>query len=153
MTVNNYGTDLSKQIALFYFAYRSIIEIPEEIVEAYQINRGHHRILFFIGSMPGLNVNELFHALEVSKQALHHPLRELKQRNYVVDMPDEKDKRSKRLFLTENGQQLFDELMAAQQAQFDTVFGQFDPQAKELWSHIMKGFAKDRPGLQYWDSI
>lgn len=146
-------SEFNQQIALFYFAYRSIIDIPDAIVEAYHINRGHHRIVFFIGNLPGLNMNELLDILEVSKQALHKPLRELKERDYVIDMPDDRDKRIKRLYLTDSGQRLFDELMTAQYQQFETVFGQFDQHSKVIWKDVMKGFAKARPGLHYLDSF
>lgn len=151
--MNQGKAGMNQQIALFYFAYRSIIDIPETIVEKYSINRSHHRILFFIGNLPGLNINELLEILEVSKQALHKPLRELKVRNYVVDLPDEEDKRSKKLFLSEQGYILLNDLMALQYKQFESVFGSLEPEAKTIWNNVMRGFAEGRPGLSYLDSF
>ena len=62
---------MNEALALFYFAYKTFTEKPDEIIKEYGIQRVHHRILFFIARFPGISVNELLSLLEISKQALH----------------------------------------------------------------------------------
>ena len=61
---------LQQAIELFYFAYRSFTAVPDQILQDKGLGRVHHRILYFVGRNPGLNINELLTILQVSKQAL-----------------------------------------------------------------------------------
>ena len=37
---------MNEALALFYFAYKTFTEKPDEIIKEYGIQRVHHRILF-----------------------------------------------------------------------------------------------------------
>lgn len=153
MNHSDHQKDINKKVALFYFAYRSLIERPDQIAEKYHIQRMHHRILFFIGNLPGVSVNELLNILEVTKQALNAPLRQLKEKSYITTVSDEQDKRIKRLFLTENGSEVLDELTQAQTEQLEAIFSQFSCETIKNWVEVMEQFAKERPGSHYLDSF
>ena len=66
---------LRQCIEAFYFGYREFTAQPDRILEDRGLNRVHHRILYFIGRNPGIGVGALLDILQVSKQALHAPLR------------------------------------------------------------------------------
>ena len=74
---------MNEALALFYFAYKTFTEKPDEIIKEYGIQRVHHRILFFIARFPRISVNELLSLLEISKQALHGPLRQLVEKGLM----------------------------------------------------------------------
>ena len=68
---------LLQAMELLYFGYRAFTAGPDRILQDKGLGRVHHRILYFVGRNPGLNINELLSILDVSKQALNAPLRKL----------------------------------------------------------------------------
>ena len=70
-------------MAAFFFAYQAFTAKPDEILARRGLSRVHHRILFFIAQSPGLSVSQLLGYLDVSKQALNIPLRQLLEMDLV----------------------------------------------------------------------
>ncbi|MBW7475838.1 MarR family transcriptional regulator [Paenibacillus oenotherae] len=153
MTASEHEHALYKKIALFFFAYRSLNEKPDRIAEKYAIQRVHHRILFFIGHLPGLSVNELLTILEVTKQALNVPLRQLREKNYITTDSDPHDKRIKRLHLTGSGSELLQELTAVQMEQLQAIIDKVGASHIAAWTKVMEEYAEERPGSKYLDSL
>ena len=60
-----------------YFSYRAFTKEPDKLLAKRGLNRVHHRVLYFVGRNPGIAVNELLTILDVSKQALNQPMRQL----------------------------------------------------------------------------
>ena len=104
--------DLKKQtaqqtaMAAFFFAYQAFTAKPDEILARRGLSRVHHRILFFIAQNPGLSVSQLLSYLEVSKQALNIPLRQLLEMHLVHSSTAANDKRKRELGLTAEGEKL-----------------------------------------------
>lgn len=153
MTASDHEHALYKKIALFFFAYRSFNEKPDMIAEKYDIQRVHHRILFFVGHFPGLSVNELLAILEVTKQALNAPLRHLKEKGCIITDADPRDKRVKRLFLTDSGSQLLQKLTKVQMEQLQAIIDKVGDAHIDAWTKVMEEFAIERPGSKYLDSL
>lgn len=137
---------LNEVLMLFYFAYRTFTEKPDQMIEKYGIQRVHHRILFFIARIPGITVNELFTVLEVSKQALNVPLRQLHEKGFITAEHAEFDKRYKQLFLTEKGKQLEQDLSKVQKGQMKEIFSSLGGNHQEAWMNVMEELSKMRPG-------
>lgn len=148
MTSGN-NQDYNKKIVLFFLAYRSLIEEPDQIAKKYGLQRVHHRILFFIGQVPGVSGNELLNILEVTKQAMNHPLRELKEKNFIVTETDIKDKRIKRLFLTNDGRRVLDELTQVQIDQMKAIFSKLGQEHVDGWTSVMEEYAMLRPNWTF----
>ena len=82
------------------------------------------------------------------------PLRQLKEKKYITTDTDEKDKRIKRLFLTESGKQLLDELTEVQIKQMESIFNQLGKEHEDAWIKVMEAYAVERPGSKYFfDSL
>lgn len=113
---------MNQALALFYFAYKTFTEKPDEIIKEYGIQRVHHRILFFIARFPGLSINELLSLLEISKQALHGPLRQLLEKGLIESKEAEHDRRVKQLVLTTEGAELERKLSDVQREQMSSIF-------------------------------
>jgi DNA-binding MarR family transcriptional regulator len=141
---------LDQTLALFYFGYKTFTKKPDEILEKYGIQRMHHRIIFFIAELPGLSVNELLTLLEITKQALHGPLKKLIQKGFVRSEQCEKDLRVKNLFLTIEGKKLEQELSSVQKEQLNEIFLQLGEEYKDAWVEIMKKLSSNRPGYELW---
>jgi DNA-binding MarR family transcriptional regulator len=145
--------DIYKKLALFYFAYRSFKEKPDKVAEKYDIQRVHHRILFFISQIPGVSVNQLLTVLEVTKQSLNVPLRQLKDKGYIISVSPEEDKRIKQLYLTESGKALLKELSQVQIEQMEEIFSILGKDYEEKWTTVMQEYAKIRPGIDLLNLI
>lgn len=141
---------LNQQIALFYFAYKTFVETADRLIGKYDITRTHHRILFFVARSPGVKMNELLTLLEVSKQALHQPLLELKEKGYITIEPSELDKRVRCVFLTEAGQMIEAELGEAQRRQMAAALSAGDDPKGKVWMNVLEQYAKERPGFAFF---
>jgi len=99
-----------KGLELLYFGYRDFIAWPDEKLEKYGLGRAHHRILHFVWRHPGLTVAELLKVLNITKQSLSRVLGKLIDDKYIYQQVGEKDRRQRLLFLTEQGDELLEEL-------------------------------------------
>ena len=129
---------------LFYFAYKTFINTADEIIEAYGLNRQHHRFLFFIEKVPGITIKDLLKSLEISKQGSHATLKKLKDEAYITEQPTEADKRIKALYPTEKGKKLVQELNKTQ----NDLFQDIQKKVGNDWYAIMEEFASYRTGFQ-----
>lgn len=70
------------------------------------LGHSHHRILFLVGSHPGMTPGELLLALNITKQSLGRALGDLKEQSLLVQERDERDARRRPLRLTPEGDSL-----------------------------------------------
>ena len=129
--------ELRNSIELMYFAYRGFTSHADKTLEQKGLGRLHHRILYFIGRNNGLSVTELTKILAISKQALNAPLRQLIEMHLVLAVPDENDRRLKRLQLSDDGKHLEKLLTGKQMRQIAAAFKLVEPADIEAWRKIM----------------
>ena len=136
--------DLNKQdplleaIELFYFAYRAFTAGPDRILQEKSLGRVHHRILYFIARNPQININQLLTILDVSKQALNAPLRNLIDAGLIITDSAEHDRRIKQLKLSREGQKLETLLTSTQRKHLEMAFSQADNRAEKGWREVMQ---------------
>jgi DNA-binding MarR family transcriptional regulator len=124
-------------IEQFYFGYRAFTAQPDRILEQRGLGRVHHRILYFVGRNPRISVNALLALLNVSKQALNVPLRQLAEMRLVAMTAAEHDRRVRQLTLTPAGAKLEARLTGTQMKQLQAVFAQAGASAEVGWHQIM----------------
>jgi len=90
-------TELNQALELLHFGFRSITSHPDQQLSELGYSRVHHRILYFVGRHSGCSINELLAIMQVSKQYLHRPLRQLVEDGYIRVNQDQEDRRIKRL--------------------------------------------------------
>ena len=130
--------ELREAIELFYFAYRSFTAGPDRILEEQGLGRVHHRILYFVGRNPHININELLRILEVSKQALNAPLRKLVELGLIEAETAAHDRRVKQLVLSRPGHKLEARLTSTQMELLGKVFGKSGVRAVKAWRDVMR---------------
>ena len=131
-------TELRQGIETFYFAYREFTSQPDRILATLGLNRAHHRILYFIGRNPGIGVGKLLGILNISKQALHAPLRQLIDLNLVARCRDRNDRRVKCLELTQQGTALESRLTEVQMQLLEKAFTNSPRKAEKYWMRVMQ---------------
>lgn len=137
--------DLNRALELFHFAYRSFTAGPDRILEGRGLQRVHHRILYFVGRNPDIQVNGLLRILGVTKQALHAPLRQLLEMHLIDSQPDVVDRRVRRLRLTSDGAKLEASLSGQQRKAMDKIFRHCGSAAESAWREVMAAIGEGKP--------
>jgi DNA-binding MarR family transcriptional regulator len=125
-------------LALLHFAFRAVVAEPDARLARLGLGRVHHRILFFIARSPGLRVMDLSATLGVTKQALHHPLRELLRQKLVHSRAEPGNLRERRLTLTAAGRALEQRLSGHQRRAFAAAFRSAGARAARGWREVMR---------------
>src|SRR3546814_19261018 len=55
--------ELRQAIEMLFFAYRDFTGEPVAILAGLGLGRAHHRVIYFVGSNPGITVSELLRIL------------------------------------------------------------------------------------------
>jgi DNA-binding MarR family transcriptional regulator len=131
-------------IEVFYFAYRAFTDRADRVLERRGLGRVHHRILYFVGRHRDISVRGLLDVLSVSKQALNAPLRQLIEMRLVSVAASPRDRRVKRLSLTEEGARLEAELTGAQMRLLKAAFDKAGQKAQTGWLGVMAELAAQK---------
>jgi DNA-binding MarR family transcriptional regulator len=129
-------------IEQLYFGYRAFTDTPDHILEQRGLGRVHHRILYFVGRNPQISVNALLALLNVSKQALNAPLRQLIEMQLIAMNTAEHDRRVRQLSLTPSGIKLEVQLTGSQMKQLQAVFDRVGTEAEAGWYQVMRSLAE-----------
>lgn len=129
---------LLQAIESFYFAYRAFTAGPDRILQEKGLGRVHHRILYFVGRNPRININELLSILGVSKQALNAPLRKLIEQGLIEVQTGTHDRRVKELQLSKTGARLEAKLTQTQMEHLGRAFTRGGDSAVHGWQKIMQ---------------
>lgn len=135
-------TALNEAWRFMHFALRAVIAEPDRILATRGLTRVHHRILFFVAHTPGMSVGELQTTLDVTKQALNAPLRQLQIQGLIELAKADHDARVREIRLTADGVTLEAKLTGEQQRLFAEAFAKAGPQAHEGWRTVMLELAK-----------
>ena len=138
-------------IEAFFFAYRAFTADPDEILERMDYGRAHHRALHFIARKPGLNVSALLDILGVTKQSLNRVLRALLADGLVEARIGKRDRRERRLHLTESGAELERRLSEAQRARVRAAYRAAGPQAVAGFRTVLEAMMDDAGSRQFRD--
>ncbi len=138
----NSAPELLESIESLYFGYRAFTSRPDHILERRGLGRVHHRILYFIGRNPSITIHALLAILDVSKQALNAPLRQLVAMGLVSVAAAPHDRRLKQLTLSAAGGQLESQLTATQATQLAAAFAVAGPEAARAWREVMRAIVE-----------
>jgi DNA-binding MarR family transcriptional regulator len=129
---------LRRAIEELYFGYRAFTALPDKMLAERGLGRTHHRILYFVRRDPEISVGELLAVLEVTKQAIHRPVRDLEERGLLAVAGDPRDGRVRRLSVTAAGADLEAQLTAAQMRLLDRAFDGLGESAEQHWHQVMQ---------------
>lgn len=133
---------LRQAVEELYFAYRAFTDLPDRLLGELGLGRTHHRILYFVRRDPGTSVGELLAVLDVSKQAIHRPIRDLEERGLLSITADADDRRLRRLSVTVEGADLEARLTSSQMRLLDHAFEGLGPSGEADWHRIMQRLAE-----------
>ncbi len=139
---------VDETISLFYLGYRAGVAGPKKVLDKLGFGRPHHRILYVVARRPGIAIASLIDLLEVSRQALHRPMRDLFAQGYLVQKPSPTNRRLALLTLTPKGAALESRLTDLQYDAFAKAFAATGPDAERHWKAVMRALAEQvRPAF------
>lgn len=148
--VNTFDPDreaeLRRAVEALYFGYRAFTELPDRMLAEHGLGRTHHRILYFVRRTPGISIGELLAVLEVTKQAVHRPLKELDERGLIEIEPDLRDRRVRRLSATAAGAALEARLTDSQMRLLAEAFDGLGREAECHWREVMGRLGRTAAG-------
>lgn len=126
----------------FFFGYQAFTAKADEMLERRGLSRVHQRIVFFIARYPNLSVKELLTLLNVTKQALNMPLRQLGEMHLVSSAASQTDKRKRLLKLTDEGARFEQSLRREQVKLLERVFAEAGETAVNGWLAVNLALGK-----------
>lgn len=114
--------DIRQGIELLYFAYRDFTAEPDAILAEFGFGRAHHRVIYFVGRNPRINVSELLAILKITKQSLSRVLGQLVREGFIEQREGTRDRRQRLLELTNKGVELERRLSESQRQRFANAY-------------------------------
>jgi DNA-binding MarR family transcriptional regulator len=136
--------DLDDAMELMHFAFRRVVSEPDRLLAERDFGRLHHRLLYVVGKNPGMAVGELIDLLDITKQAMHAPLKDLVRAKLVNVSRACGDRRVKTLRLTPVGKRYERRLAEAEHRVFAEAFERAGPRAVMGWRKVMDSLGLGR---------
>ncbi len=130
--------ELRQGIELLFYAYRDFTAEPDAILAHYGFGRAHHRVIYFVGRYPGINVSELLGILRITKQSLSRVLGQLVREGFIIQRPGQ-DRRQRLLELAEKGFRLERELTQTQRTRIARAYREAGAEAVEGYRKVLLG--------------
>lgn len=134
--------ELDSAIGLFFLAWRAFTAGRDRELAPLRLGQVHHRLLFLLARMPGLNVGTLAATLGISRQALHRPLRELLDRGLVQSAVSEHSGRERALTLTDAGRDLEHRATATQHELLGPILNRVGAAASRGFQQVLREMAQ-----------
>ncbi len=135
-------------VELMFFAYRDFVADADAMLAELDFGRAHHRVLHFVGRNPGMTVAQLLDILQITKQSLSRVLKDLIEKDYVVQKEGENDRRQRLLFLTSKGETLWRRLVEPQKRRFIEAANGSSAEMQDLLFHLIN--AENRDSVAAW---
>jgi DNA-binding MarR family transcriptional regulator len=136
---------LDRDLWLFHLAFRQLIKIPDQLLAQRGLGRIHHRILFIVGRSGAVAVGTIAERLEVTRQALHGPMRDLRSGGLITSHPSAENRTVQLVSLTKRGIALEHELNELQRQHLKMAFDRASKAGEEGWRQVMLSLSELLP--------
>ena len=105
---------IKQYIEKIFMGYRETVSDTKSILDKYSLGIAHNKVIHLISLYEGITISELLKKLKITKQSLNRVLKDLIKINAIEFKKDEKDTRIKHVFLSEKGENIFNEIFNEQ---------------------------------------
>ena len=113
---------LKEYIEKIFNGYRETVADAKKILEKHELGTAHNKVIHLISLYEGITISTLLRKLKVTKQSLNRVLNDLIKIKAIEFKRDEIDTRVKHVYLTEEGERIFDEIFSAQKKRIYDAF-------------------------------
>ena len=113
---------LKEYIEKIFNGYRETVADAKKVLDKHALGTAHNKVIHLISLYKGITISSLLRKLKVTKQSLNRVLNDLVEIKAIEFKRDEKDTRVKHVYLTEEGEKIFDEIFSAQKKRIYDAF-------------------------------
>ena len=130
--------DLKQYIEKIFLGYRETVSDARNVLNKYSIGVAHNKVIHLISLYEGITISELLRKLKVTKQSLNRVLKDLINLKAIKYEKDQVDTRIKHVFLTEEGEKLFNEIFSAQKKRIYQAFSTSNANEVVSFDNVLK---------------
>ena len=113
---------LKQYIEKIFNGYRETVADAKKVLEKHELGTAHNKVIHLLSLSEGITISTLLRKLKVTKQSLNRVLNDLVEMKAIEFKRDEIDTRVKHVYLTEDGEKIFDEIFSAQKKRIYDAF-------------------------------
>ena len=113
---------LKEYIEKIFNGYRETVADAKKVLDKHALGIAHNKVIHLISLYEGITISSLLRKLKVTKQSLNRVLNDLVEIKAIKFKRDEIDTRVKHVYLTEEGEKIFDEIFSAQKKRIYDAF-------------------------------
>ena len=113
---------LKQYIEKIFNGYRETVADAKKVLDKHALGTAHNKVIHLISLYEGITISSLLRKLKVTKQSLNRVLNDLVEIKAIKFKRDEIDTRVKHVYLTEEGEKIFDEIFSAQKKRIYDAF-------------------------------
>ena len=113
---------LKEYIEKIFNGYRETVADAKKVLDKHALGTAHNKVIHLISLYEGITISSLLRKLKVTKQSLNRVLNDLVEIKAIEFKRDEIDTRVKHVYLTEQGEKIFDEIFSAQKKRIYDAF-------------------------------
>ncbi len=113
---------LKEYIEKIFNGYRETVADAKKVLDKHAIGTAHNKVIHLISLYEGITISNLLRKLKVTKQSLNRVLNDLVEIKAIKFKRDDIDTRVKHVYLTEEGEKIFDEIFSAQKKRIYDAF-------------------------------
>ncbi len=113
---------LKEYIEKIFNGYRETVADAKKVLDKHALGTAHNKAIHLISLYEGITISSLLRKLKVTKQSLNRVLNDLSEINAIEFKRDEIDTRVKHVYLTEDGEKIFDEIFSVQKKRIYDAF-------------------------------
>ena len=113
---------LKEYIEKIFNGYRETVADAKKVLDKHALGTAHNKVIHLISLYEGITISSLLRKLKVTKQSLNRVLNDLVEIKAIEFKRDEIDTRVKHVYLTDEGEKIFDEIFSAQKKRIYDAF-------------------------------
>ena len=113
---------LKEYIEKIFNGYRETVADAKRVLDKHALGTAHNKVIHLISLYEGITISNLLRKLKVTKQSLNRVLNDLVEIKAIEFKRDEIDTRVKHVYLTEEGEKIFEEIFSAQKKRIYDAF-------------------------------
>ena len=135
---------LKEYIEKIFNGYRETVADAKKVLDKHALGTAHNKVIHLISLYEGITISSLLRKLKVTKQSLNRVLNDLVEIKALEFKRDEIDTRVKHVYLTEEGEKIFDEIFSVQKKRIYEAFLSSDSNDVVSFDKVLKKIINEK---------
>ena len=135
---------LKEYIEKIFNGYRETVADAKKVLDKHALGTAHNKVIHLISLYEGITISSLLRKLKVTKQSLNRVLNDLVEIKAIEFKRDEIDTRVNHVYLTEEGEKIFDEIFSVQKKRIYEAFLSSDSNDVVSFDKVLKKIINEK---------